>query len=142
MVSGRCICGAVAFEVRGPLRDVLFCHCTECRRWAGHAFAATAARVADLHFTEERGLRWIDSPDSEHDARRGFCGECGSSLFWQAPGSERISLAAGSLDAPTGIGTRGQIWTRSAGDYYELDKSVPSCEHEADDDMSALPGGG
>jgi hypothetical protein len=116
----------VRFEVRGPMRDVVLCHCTECRRWAGHAWAASAARVEDVHFTEERGLRWIDSPDSAHDARRGFCGECGSSLFWQAPGGERISLAAGALDPPTGIGTVEQIWAASAGDYYELDERIPS----------------
>jgi hypothetical protein len=131
MASGRCICGAVAFEVNGPLRDVLLCHCTECRRWAGHFWAATNAAVADLGFTEERGLRWIDSPDSVHDARRGFCGECGSGLFWQAPGSDAISIAAGCLDEPTGIRTVGQIWTLSAGDYYELDERIPGQERES-----------
>jgi hypothetical protein len=132
MGSGRCICGAVAFEVRGELRDVLLCHCTECRRWAGHFWAATAARFDELEFSEERGLRWIDSPDSAYGARRGFCGECGSSLFWQAPGSDRISIAAGCLDAPTGIRTMGQIWVDSAGDYYELDERIPSHAREAE----------
>ena len=130
--SGRCICGAVAFEVNGPLRDVLLCHCTECRRWAGHVWAATAALVEDVRFVEDRGLRWIDSPDSAHDARRGFCSECGSSLFWQAPGRDRISIAPGCLDEPTGIRTMGQIWVASAGDYYELDERVPSHEREAE----------
>jgi hypothetical protein len=118
--------------VRGELRDVLLCHCTECRRWAGHVWAASAALMEDLTFTEERGLRWIDSPDSAHDARRGFCGECGSSLFWHAPGRERISIAAGCLDGPTGITTMGQIWVDSAGDYYELDERVPSHRREAE----------
>jgi hypothetical protein len=127
--------------VRGPLRDVLLCHCTECRRWAGHAWAASATLSEHLHFTEERGLRWIDSPDSAHDARRGFCRECGSSLFWHAPGRDRISLAAGSLDAPTGIATQGQIWASSAGDYYELDPSIPSYERDVGDDVSAVPSG-
>jgi hypothetical protein len=126
MASGRCICGAVAFEVNAALRDVVLCHCTECRRWAGHAWAATAAKLDEIEFTEERGLRWIDSPDSIHDARRGFCAECGSSLFWQKPGSRTVSIAAGCLDAPTGIETVGQIWVDSAGDYYELDERVPS----------------
>jgi hypothetical protein len=125
MSAGRCICGAVAFEVNGPLRDVHLCHCTECRRWAGHVWAASAARFDDLAFTEDRGLRWIDSPDSEHDARRGFCAECGSSLFWQMPGSDRISLAAGCLDEPTGLQTTEQIWVSSAGDYYEVDDHIP-----------------
>ena len=126
MVSGRCICGAVAFEVTGELRDVHLCHCTECRRWAGHVWAASEAAWADLEFAEDRGLRWIDSPDSEHDARRGFCSECGSSLFWRVPRSDRVSLAAGCLDGPTGLETTGQIWVDSAGDYYELDERVPS----------------
>jgi hypothetical protein len=114
--------------VNGPLRDVLLCHCTECRRWAGHAWAAAQAALADLELTEERGLRWIDSPDSVHDARRWFCGECGSSLFWQVPGSDRVSIGAGCLDGPTGLHTTGQIWTSSAGDYYELDERVPGRE--------------
>ena len=126
MASGRCICGAVAFDVRGPLREVHLCHCTECRRWAGHVWAATEAAWADLHFSEERGLRWIDSPDSVWDARRGFCSACGSSLFWQVPGSDRVSLAAGCLDGPTGLETTEQIWVDSAGDYYELDERLPS----------------
>jgi hypothetical protein len=116
----------VRFEVRGPLRDVLLCHCTECRKWAGHAWAATAAPFDELDFTDDRGLRWIDSPDSAHDARRGFCAECGSSLFWQVPGSRTVSIAAGCLDAPTGIRTVRQIWTESAGDYYDLDERIPS----------------
>jgi hypothetical protein len=137
--TGQCICGAVAFRVDGPLRDVLICHCTECRRWAGHAWAASAAYLDDLSFVEDRGLRWIDSPDSAHDARRGFCGECGSSLFWQEPGRDRISIAAGCLDAPTGITTVAQLYVTSAGDYYELDERLRSFDGEADDVISAMP---
>jgi hypothetical protein len=120
MASGRCICGAVAFEVRGELRDVVLCHCTECRRWAGHVWAATSAQFDEVEFAEDRGLRWIDSPDSEHDARRGFCAECGSSLFWQVPASGKVSIAAGCLDPPTGLHTVEEIWVESAGDYYEV----------------------
>jgi hypothetical protein len=108
------------------LRDVHLCHCTECRRWAGHTWAATDALFEDVSFTEERGLRWIDSPDSVWDARRGFCAECGSSLFWQVPGADRVSIAAGCLDGPTGLETTEQIWVTSAGDYYELDERIPS----------------
>jgi len=42
------LCGAVRYEVRGPLRPVVACHCTQCRRMTGHFLAATAAREADL----------------------------------------------------------------------------------------------
>jgi hypothetical protein len=109
----------VRFEVRGPLRDVLLCHCRECRRWAGHAWAATSARREDLH-VEGDTLRWVDSPESDTHARRGFCSACGSSLFWEAPGSETVSIAAGALDGPTGLRTVAHVYAPQAGDYYAL----------------------
>jgi hypothetical protein len=126
MATGRCLCGAVRYEVRGPLRDVLICHCEECRRWHGHASAFTAARREDLAVDDERALRWIDSPASDANARRGFCGECGSSLFWDAPGRETISIAAGTLDGATGSRVAGHIYVSQRPDYYELpDDGVP-----------------
>ena len=118
--SGRCLCGAVAYEVRGPLRDVLLCHCSECRRWTGHVFAATAARREHLVLLESRTLRWVASPESDSEARRGFCGECGSSLFWDAPARETISIAAGTLDEPTGLRLLRHVYVGQKGDYYEL----------------------
>lgn len=124
--SGGCLCGAVRFEVVGPLRDVLLCHCSECRRWHGHLCAATAARREHLHLVADAPLRWFQSPTSEAHARRGFCGECGSSLFWDAPDRDTISIAAGTLDEPTGLSTVGQIYVADAGDYYEPDARLPS----------------
>jgi hypothetical protein len=120
MATGRCLCGAVSYEVTGPLRDVLICHCEECRRWHGHVSATTAARRADLVLREQRGLRWVQSPRSEARARRGFCEECGSSLFWDAPGRETISIAAGTLDGATGLRVASHWYLSQAGDYYEL----------------------
>jgi hypothetical protein len=126
MATGQCLCGAVTYEVRGPLRDVLYCHCDECRRWHGHICAAAAAVKEDLVFTEQRGLRWIDSPRSEAHARRGFCGECGSSLFWDPPGRETISISVGSLDQPTGLQALEHWFVSQKGDYYDLpDDGLP-----------------
>jgi hypothetical protein len=119
--SGRCLCGAVRYEIDGQLRDVSVCHCVECRRWHGHVGAYTAAPRDALRMVADGGLRWIDSPESDAHARRGFCGECGSSLFWDAPDRATISIAAGTLDAPTGLKTVEHIYTESASDYYELD---------------------
>ena len=116
--TGRCLCGAVRFEVRGTPRDVVVCHCGECRRWAGHVWAASAAPREDVSILEDGALRWIDSPESETSARRGFCAECGSSLFWEAPDQDTISFAAGALDAPTGLKTVRDVYTEFRGDYY------------------------
>ena len=51
-----------------------------------HTLASTETSV-EMRTQWRGGLRWIDSPDSVWNARRGFCSECGSSLFWHAPGS-------------------------------------------------------
>ncbi len=118
--SGRCLCGAVRYDLQGPLRDVLLCHCVECRRWSGHVFAATAVRREHLVLRESSGLRWIASPESETGARRGFCRECGSSLFWDAPARDSVSVAAGTLDEPTRLRLLGHVYVAQAGDYYEL----------------------
>jgi hypothetical protein len=120
MATGSCLCGAVRYEVRGPLRDVLICHCAECRRWHGHVSASTAVRKEDLVLLEQRGLRWIDSPHSDANARRGFCCECGSSLFWDPPRREMISIAAGTLEGPTRLRIAGHWYTSQAADYYEI----------------------
>jgi hypothetical protein len=120
--TGGCLCGGVRFEVSGPLRDVVVCHCRMCRKAHGHIGAYTAVRKDALTFGEARGLRWYQS---SADARRGFCAECGSTLFWDADRRGTISIAAGTLDAPTGLRTTLQIHVASAGDYYDVDASIP-----------------
>lgn len=130
--TGRCLCGAVTYELRGPLRDVLICHCQECRRWHGHVAACTAARRDDLVLMSDRGLRWVASPRSDAGARRAFCGECGSSLFWDAPRRATISIAAGTLDQPTGLRVAGHWFVSQAADYDGVpDDGLPRHERSA-----------
>ena len=124
--KGRCLCGAVTYEVRGPLRDVIVCHCVECRRWGGYLGAFSATPNDHLVVRGTQALRWIDSPESHLHARRGFCAECGSSLFWDSRERDRVSVAVGSLDRPTGLRLAGHIYTHQAGDYDVLpDDAVP-----------------
>jgi hypothetical protein len=118
--TGRCLCGAVAYEVHGSLRDILVCHCEECRRWSGYLGAFTSARREHVVVRGEASLRWIDSPRSDQRARRGFCGTCSSSLFWQPDGSEHVHIAVGTLDRPTGLRIAGHWYPQHAGDYDVL----------------------
>ncbi len=120
--TGGCLCGAVRYEVRGPLRAVVDCHCTQCRRTSGHFAAFTATHPEALVLIESAGLRWYPSSTS---ARRGFCGTCGSSLFWEPDSGERVSIAAGTLDLPTGLETVVHVFVEDAGDYYEIDDGLP-----------------
>lgn len=117
MKTGSCLCGAVAFEIHGPLRPVIACHCIQCRKQTGNYLSSTAAQDADMKFIETRGLKWYRSSDK---AQRGFCQECGSVLFWKADGRDSTSISAGCIDGPTGAPLDGHIYCESAGDYYEI----------------------
>ena len=119
---GRCLCGAVQYEIRGPLRPVVACHCEMCRRATGHFAAATATRRETLILHEDRGLRWFDSSTT---ARRGFCQFCGSNLFWAPADGSRYSIMAGTLDKPTGLAIAVHIFVNDAGDYYRIADGVP-----------------
>jgi hypothetical protein len=112
--------------------------CVECRRWHGHVSASTAARKEDLVLLEQRGLRWIDSPGSDAGARRGFCAECGSSLFWDPQRRATISIAAGTLDGSTGLRIAGHWYTSQAGDYYEIVEAGTPL-HEFSGERERLP---
>lgn len=120
-VTGQCLCGAVAFRIAPPLRDVVLCHCGQCRRWHGHVGAYTNVPKAALAMTQARGLAWYHSSGF---ARRGFCRDCGSSLFWEREGSDRTSVTAGALDPAPGLATTLQIFTEDKGAYYHLDERI------------------
>lgn len=120
--TGGCLCGAVGYEVRGKVRSVINCHCGQCRRFGGN-FGAYF-HVGDDQFTlaREHGLKWYRSSVA---ARRGFCAECGSSLFWKSSARPGISVAAGSLDQPSGLDTSENIFVADKADYYAITDGLP-----------------
>jgi hypothetical protein len=61
---------------------------------------------------------------------RGFCRECGSSLFWDPRGKKNISIAAGALDLPTHLKTTRHVWVSQKGDYYEITDNLPQHEEK------------
>ena len=122
MRSGGCLCGAVRYEVRGALRPIIMCHCTQCRRMTGHFMAATAARHADFRMVTDGGLKWFAA---SQEAQRGFCAHCGSTLFWQGVGRDYLSIAAGTLDDSSGLEVAGHIFVADKGSYYEISDGTP-----------------
>ncbi len=125
MQKGSCECGAVQYELSGELRQVVSCHCSQCRKTSGHFWAATNVPNDALKITKDAGLKWFRSSDV---ARRGFCTECGSSLFYQFDGKGNTAIGAGTLDGATGLETIRHIFTGSKGDYYDITDDLP--QHE------------
>ena len=127
--TGGCLCGAVRYEVRGPLRDVVNCHCTMCQRLHGVFGAHSKAKKADIDIVEDDGLAWYATSDR---ARRGFCCTCGSHLFWEPVGQDATGIVAGTLDPPTGLKTLGHIFTAEKSDFYEIADNLPRFDGSSD----------
>jgi len=124
-VKGSCECQGVVFELIGELRDVVFCHCSQCRKTSGHYWAATQVSKGNLNLIKATSLSWYDSSDK---ARRGFCSVCGSSMFYERKGIDKISVSAGSLEIPTTLDRMRHIYVASKGDYYDISDELPQFE--------------
>lgn len=119
--SGGCLCGAIRFWVTGPMRDVVVCHCGQCRKQHGAPPGYSNAEWVKIELKGESDLAWYQSSDK---ARRGFCRICGSSLFWERIDSGRVSIAAGALDQPTGLKTVRHIFVADKPDWYEINDGI------------------
>ncbi|MDM5148203.1 GFA family protein [Candidatus Persebacteraceae bacterium Df01] len=117
---GGCLCGAVRYTLNGALRPISNCHCKQCRQWSGHYVSAT--RPAEgIDINDPQGmLKWYQSSPT---AKRGFCGQCGSSLFWDGGGSP--SVMAGTMDDTGTLTARQHIFTADKGAYYNIEDDLP-----------------
>ncbi|MEM1237536.1 MAG: GFA family protein [Pseudomonadota bacterium] len=122
--EGSCECGAVRYHAEGPMRPVIACHCTQCRKTTGNYVTATGAAREAVAIIGE--VRWYQSSEM---ARRGFCPECGSQLFWDGPGSH-LSIMAGTLDDDTGLTLAGHIFCADKGSYYEIADGLPQATQD------------
>jgi len=118
MHKGSCECEIVKYELDGPLRPSVACHCTQCRKTSGHYWSATQVPNDRFRITKDDGLKWFRSSAS---ARRGFCTDCGASLFWQLDGENATSVGTGTLDGATGLETAAHIYVADKGDYYAIE---------------------
>ncbi len=121
-VTGSCNCGGVKYAIEGEMRSVTACHCTQCQKQTGLYYAATNVLDADLTVEDSGTLKWYLASDT---AKRGFCGECGSALFWKRNGSDTTSILAGSLDGDAGIKLERHIFVADKGAFYEIEDGLP-----------------
>lgn len=119
MVTGGCLCGAVRYQLSGDLRPVVACHCSQCRRTSGHYWAATHVPLAQFEVTNDAGLKWFQS---SAQARRGFCKDCGSSLFWEKQGEAAVSIGAGTLDEAGDLDLSLHIYVQDKPGYYAIEE--------------------
>ena len=102
MLTGRCNCGAVRFEVSEPLGEAGYCHCTRCQRRTGGAASAQAA-LAPGSLKIVSGEDALRAWHPEGGFAKIFCGACGSSLFSGPRPDEPVTVRLGVLDGDPGV---------------------------------------
>ena len=127
ILSGGCLCGGVRYQLTGACRDIINCHCENCRRTHGHIAAYTSVNRSDLALVNQQTLQWYH--DKSPDTYRGFCNRCGASLFWDARDDRgKVAVSAGSLDDSGELKTIGHVYVSEAGKYYQINDELPRFE--------------
>ncbi|WP_166418830.1 GFA family protein [Cochlodiniinecator piscidefendens] len=125
MPHGQCDCGQVQFEFPKGREAITVCHCSQCRRLSGHLWASTHAPFDSVKFINQTGLKWYKSSEW---AQRGFCQNCGSSLFYRLNSEDGLGIAAGCISSPTEFQVAKHIFVKDKGDYYEIADGAPQID--------------
>lgn len=131
IVTGGCQCGAVRFRVDGEMRRASVCHCRMCQKATGGPFGAFATFPTDA-VTWTRGRRKTFA--SSEAVRRGFCGDCGTPLTFEAAvGGDHIGLTIGAFDDPAALAVTRQLAPEGRLPWVDAIVSLPgrSAEDEA-----------
>ncbi|MBW9257348.1 MAG: GFA family protein [Candidatus Thiodiazotropha sp. (ex. Lucinisca nassula)] len=126
IATGRCLCGAVRYQITGNLGIFQYCHCSRCRKFTGSAFAANLL-VSPKQFEWLSGAQLVgryELSEAKHFAT-GFCKQCGSSLPWLSQSGKAVIVPAGTLDEDPGIHPSQNVFSTSGADWYEEPHTLP-----------------
>jgi len=125
IVTGRCLCERVRYEIRGEFGQAYNCHCSKCRRWHGAAFRSRAS-------IRREQFRWLSGEDaltgyaSSDTVTKYFCRHCGSNLIsTYADRPEVLGIALGPLDDDPGVRPQAHIFTDSKAPWFEIGDELP-----------------
>ncbi len=127
--TGSCLCGGVRFRIRGALAPIQICHCSQCRKAQGAAFASNIP-VAAQAFELVQGRELLREFESSPGKKRVFCQRCGSPVFSRRDAKpDTLRLRAGLIDEP--------LHTRPAAQFYTAYRASWYDPH--DDDVASFP---
>jgi hypothetical protein len=118
MYTGGCLCGSVRFEIKSPIRNIVYCHCSQCRKAQGSAFATNGV-VSTADFDIVSGADSLTGYESTPGQTKYFCKICGSPILSKTEsrhsmGSDTIvSLAQEKLTATNSQGRLNQMVSSS-----------------------------
>ncbi|MDH3445208.1 MAG: GFA family protein [Deltaproteobacteria bacterium] len=125
-ITGGCVCGAVRYECSAEPVLTGNCHCRDCQKAGGGAFApALGVPASALKITGK--VKYYDTKaDSGNVVSRGFCPECGARLFGKSNGMPDLQIVlAGSLDDPSSFRPGMDLYTSSAQPWDNMHAELP-----------------
>ncbi|MFQ4144746.1 GFA family protein [Chlorogloeopsis sp. ULAP02] len=123
--TGGCLCGAVRYECSAEPIAMGNCHCRDCQRATGTAYAS-GLLVPQSAVTITGEVKYYEViGDSGNIVGRGFCPNCGSRLFSKPPIPEFMGIMAGSLDDPSWFRPTMDIYTASAQPWDYMNPDLP-----------------
>ena len=125
MLKGSCLCGAVRYEVSGPVHDIHHCHCSMCRKSHGTAFS-TFARLKAADFRYGTGEEHVRAYRSSAPIERTFCDTCGGRLTVRFDGMpDTVWVSVGTLEGDPGVRARSHMFVASKAPWDEISDEVP-----------------
>jgi hypothetical protein len=139
MNHGRCLCGAVRYEIDGPFVGVVHCHCSMCRKHHGTAFVTWAVAPID-GYRLTAGRDSIVDYESSPGVLRGFCSTCGSVTPQLSPSGTYVVAPAGNLVDTAGLKPSAHIFAASKASWYPILDDLPQHdEYPPDLGLPAVP---
>ncbi|MGD9477110.1 GFA family protein [Shinella sp. G-2] len=131
--TGGCQCGAVRFHVEGALGDASVCHCRMCQKASGNFYLPlVSVGAAKLTWTRGAPKRFRSS----NHGYRGFCGDCGTPLTYEAPDGVALTIAA--FDDPAEIAPRIQWGIEAKLPYVDAIPGLPGEDTMADQEAASF----
>jgi len=126
-INGSCLCGHCGYETASEPLNVRACHCQNCQRATGAPFYARV--LVPLDEVDMSGpIGWYHSSP---EVRRGFCKDCGTTLFSERASLNAVGLSIGSIHEPGRFRPTMHIWTRNKQPWVEIEQGIPRYEEGA-----------
>ena len=125
LISGRCMCGAVSYEIKGDPQTSLICQCTQCQKITG---TGNAPQIAFSHntFELEGNLSYFkQSADDGNIVSNGFCPSCGNPILKNTTAfPDQIYIHVGSLDDPSIFQPEFVVYSKSGYSWDTVDPKL------------------
>jgi len=125
MYQGGCLCGAVRFEITGHIRNIIHCHCSQCRKAQGSAYATNGIVDASaFHITQ--GGENLTGFDSSADQVKYFCKTCGSPIMSKrASLPDQVRVRLGTIETDIIERPGAHIFVGSRANWDDMDANLP-----------------